>query len=85
MQAPNHTEAGMLAFAIVSALLDRLVATGALDQQDELAIITSAAHSFNHMHTGAADTCAAFLAEAVRAHPLSRPLPSHQPPAEGRG
>ncbi len=74
MEASNQSEAGMLAFAIASATLDRLVATRVIDRQDELAIISSAAHSFNNMHTGAADTCAAFFAQAVKAHPLCKPV-----------
>lgn len=69
MKQPNHNEAGMLGFALASALMERLVANGVLNDADQLTILLSARESLKALNTANAGMAVAWLNQAAGLRP----------------
>jgi hypothetical protein len=69
---PNHNEAGLLAFALVSRLIDSLIAKGLMSEANVIDIFESCAADFGKDSRGVARDCQVFLTEAAKARPRSK-------------
>lgn len=69
MKQPNHNEAGMLGFALASALMERLVANGVLTDADQQAILLSARESIKRIGTANAGLAVAWIDQSSGLRP----------------
>ena len=72
MENPNPNQAGIIAFALVDAFIDRLAANGSLSGDDTLAILNSALQKFRGDTRVFAAPSREFLEAAIKRHPLSK-------------
>ena len=72
MDNPNHNEAGLIAFALMNALLEALIAKGAITREEVAKVVSDAGESFLGDTRGSYAAAGNFLKVAALAKPVAK-------------